>query len=590
MNAAGELVHDLPSVVTVPHSGWYGFCLQVQRGDPCVLDELQRQQDHASAEPFVVVDPSKSSTEDPPTAHDDDDCESPCCNAGGKEDGTQGQGTDSSTHSLELCVEAAVSSASPPSTDQTLAGGTASSYPLPFVHEGVELDQSLRIGKVVFLERDATVQVKHRMTTIGDAVRVKRGVVVLQWRLVPHHLAKDAAHQQASKEKEDKDDDAVERMFRQPKKKTLICAECRRGFVTLRDISTHLQSRHSQAVDGSAAIEAGITLVGSIRNVNDGTTMSTTTSSSIWTRPLTVVYNDDVMSVVVKPQGMPVMGSSPSLIRSDLLVPFLRMAPVAPECCRHSRKRPAAMASPSPPLCTAQRDGNDSAPSGGGGVGFVGVDKDGKRGALLRKPRPAHRLDSGTGGLLVIAKTLEAEAALKRSFANGQARKTYVALVIGKLLSHRHPKQEGECGVVDAPLSGKLCRTLFRTLHVVPSATFGFLTKVELRPETGRKHQLRRHMQLLGHSIVGDVRYITTHSVSYRSLPKHLFEADIGPYSRLCLWAGRVRLPHPTLRRHPAEVECSLPEPIQWLEFVLQYEREQMEVNSSTASDGLLST
>jgi 23S rRNA-/tRNA-specific pseudouridylate synthase len=585
MNAAGELVHDLSSVVTVPQSGWYGFCLQVQRGDPCVLGELQRrEQDHAPAEPFVVVDPSKSSTEDPPTAHDDDDCESPCCNAGGKEDGTQGQGTDSSTHSLELCVEA-VSSAPPPATDPTLADGTTSSYPLPFVHEGVELDQSLRIGKVVFLERDAAVQVKHRITSIGGAVRVESGVV--RWRLVPHHLAKDAAHQQANEGKEEnKDDDAVERMFRQPKKKTLICAECRRGFVTLRDISTHLQSRHSQGVDGSAAIEAGMVQAGSNRNSKDGAT--TTTSSSIWTRPLTVVYNDDVMSVVVKPQGMPVMGSSPSLIRSDLLVPLMRMAPVAPECCRRSRKRPAAMASPSPPLCTVQRDGKDSATWGGGGVGFVGVDKDGKRGALLRKPRPAHRLDSGTGGLLVIAKTLEAEAALKQSFANGQARKTYVAIVIGKLLSHRHPKQEEECGVVDAPLSGKPCRTLFRTLQVVPSASFGFLTKVELKPETGRKHQLRRHMQLLGHSIVGDLRYITVNAVSYRTLPKHLFEAGGGPYSRLCLWAARVRLPHPTLRRHPAEVECSLPEPIQWLEFVLQYEHEQMKVNSSTTRDGLL--
>jgi 23S rRNA-/tRNA-specific pseudouridylate synthase len=574
-------VHDLSSAVTVPHSGWYGFCLQVneQQGNPRVRKEECHRHSHKRKEP-CVVDPSKSLTEDPRTAHDDDDCESPRCDAGGKGDGTQVPGTDSSTHSLELCIEVAVSSASPQTTDPTLADRT-SSYPLPFVHEGVELDQSLRIGKVVFLERDATVQVKHRITSIGDAVRVERGVVALQWRLVPHHLAKDAAHRQSIEGKEE-DDDAAGRMFSQPKKKSLICAECRRGFVTLRDISTHLQSRHSQAVDGSAPFEAGMVHVASTRNGNDGTT--TITSSSIWTSPLTVVYNDDVMSVVVKPQGMPVMGSSPSLIRSDLLVPLLRMAPVAPECCRRSRKRPAAA------VGTAQRDDNDSAPSDGGGVGFVGVDKDGKRGALLRKPRPAHRLDSGTGGLLVIAKTLEAEAALKLSFANGQARKTYVAIVIGELLSQRHPKQEGECGVVDAPLSGKPCRTLFRTLHVVPSATFGFLTKVELRPETGRKHQLRRHMQLLGHSILGDLRYIAVNAVSYRSLPKHLFEADIGPYSRLCLWAARVRLPHPTLRRHPAEVECSLPEPIQWLEFVLQYEREQTEVNSSTASNGLVST
>jgi 23S rRNA-/tRNA-specific pseudouridylate synthase len=156
-----------------------------------------------------------------------------------------------------------------------------------------------------------------------------------------------------------------------------------------------------------------------------------------------------------------------------------------------------------------------------------------------------------------------------------------VAVVIGKLLSAQHSQQDGDCGVVDAPLSGKPCRTLFRTLHVVPSATFGFLTKVELRPETGRKHQLRRHMQLLGHSILGDLRYITVRSVSYRSLPTHLFEADTGPYSRLCLWAARVRLPHPTLRQHPAvEVDCSIPEPIQWLEFVLQHEHEQMEVVS----------
>jgi 23S rRNA-/tRNA-specific pseudouridylate synthase len=351
-----------------------------------------------------------------------------------------------------------------------------------------------------------------------------------------------------------------------------------------------------------------------------------------------VVHNDASVSVAIKPQGMPVMGASPSLIRSDLLLPLLRLGEVrnggavaaaagddtrrpppptsAAEPCpfSHKRKRPLAESASSEGECDRDTLRDLTAVQAGQ------QQRAPPPALLLRKPRPAHRLDSGTGGLLLVAKTASAEAALKRDLAEGRARKTYRAVVLGRL--RVVPPIEGGCppkpssraghgggvdddndaapyGVVDVPLSGKPSRTLYRPLEVVPSRFFGFVTVVELRPETGRRHQLRRHMQSLGHPILGDNRYCVVpaakvssfsseagdgHGVgdnetdlplptpTFRALPSDLTRPG-GPYSRLCLWAVRIVVPHPD-RPHEA-LDCSLPEPIRWLENVLRFERHQ---------------
>ena len=90
--------------------------------------------------------------------------------------------------------------------------------------------------------------------------------------------------------------------------------------------------------------------------------------------------------------------------------------------------------------------------------------------------RPVHRIDKGTGGLLVYARTNSAAVLLNQAFAARTVRKTYIALVCGKL--------EGE-GHVELPIRGKPARSEWMALSSVKSAASGWLTTVRLHPETG---------------------------------------------------------------------------------------------------------
>lgn len=116
----------------------------------------------------------------------------------------------------------------------------------------------------------------------------------------------------------------------------------------------------------------------------------------------------------------------------------------------------------------------------------------------LRRPRPCHRLDAPTGGLLVVAKTASALTALNRQFQERLVAKTYRALVVGRL--------DG-AGVVDAPLDGREATTGWRVVRHARALRCGWLTEVELAPRTGRTHQLRRHLAGLGHPVLGDATY-----------------------------------------------------------------------------------
>lgn len=122
-----------------------------------------------------------------------------------------------------------------------------------------------------------------------------------------------------------------------------------------------------------------------------------------------------------------------------------------------------------------------------------------------------HRLDCDTSGLLVLAHGKEMHRRLSIAFQERQVDKRYVALVDGAL--------EPETGTVDLPL---IVDWPNRPLHIVdfthgkPSQTHyrvvGYdaarhCSRVDLTPETGRTHQLRVHMQALGHPILGDSLY-----------------------------------------------------------------------------------
>ena len=125
-------------------------------------------------------------------------------------------------------------------------------------------------------------------------------------------------------------------------------------------------------------------------------------------------------------------------------------------------------------------------------------------------PQPAHRLDTDTAGCLALGRTKPSIASLNKLFADGLARKTYWAVLIGPPptesgvceapLHKISSRAEGWRMVVDA--AGQAARTEWCVL-----GRDGAWTAVELTPRTGRTHQLRVHMSHLGCPILGDARY-----------------------------------------------------------------------------------
>ena len=100
-----------------------------------------------------------------------------------------------------------------------------------------------------------------------------------------------------------------------------------------------------------------------------------------------------------------------------------------------------------------------------------------------------HRLDTGTSGVVVFARTSDAAASLSALFASRALRKTYLARVDGVIDAPL---------TIDSPIAGKPARTAVRPL------SNGL---VEALPETGRTHQIRIHLASIGHPVVGDRRY-----------------------------------------------------------------------------------
>jgi 23S rRNA pseudouridine1911/1915/1917 synthase len=119
-----------------------------------------------------------------------------------------------------------------------------------------------------------------------------------------------------------------------------------------------------------------------------------------------------------------------------------------------------------------------------------------------------HRLDRATSGVMICAKSTEALSWLQKQFAQRRTKKTYLAVVKGSM--------SPEAAIIDMPIErnpkapatfrvgeqGKPAKTTYRTL--VSGKTHSL---VELKPETGRTHQLRVHLAHQGHPIVGDTFY-----------------------------------------------------------------------------------
>ena len=132
-------------------------------------------------------------------------------------------------------------------------------------------------------------------------------------------------------------------------------------------------------------------------------------------------------------------------------------------------------------------------------------------GEQMDRPGIVHRLDKGTSGLLVVARTPAARDHLVGQLARRSVTREYVALVAGRM--------DSEEGVIDAPLGrsdidpsrirvqagGRTARTRYRveSRFTSPGAT----TLIRCHLETGRTHQIRVHLSSIGHPVVGDDRY-----------------------------------------------------------------------------------
>ena len=220
--------------------------------------------------------------------------------------------------------------------------------------------------------------------------------------------------------------------------------------------------------------------------------------------PIDVLYQDDQLAVVCKPSGMvvhPAAGNSDGTLVNALLYHLDEL-------------------------------------SGIGGEARPGI---------------VHRLDKDTSGLLLVAKTDFAHAALAQQLKDRSVERAYLAILLGT------PKQDE--GTVDAPIArhpvhrkkmavvggGKEAKTHWRILEHLDKACL-----IEARLDTGRTHQIRVHMASIGHPVLGDPLYA----------PKKSPEVAGGQL----LHAYKVGFVHPATGRHMLFVKPPPDEFLTWLD------------------------
>ena len=193
--------------------------------------------------------------------------------------------------------------------------------------------------------------------------------------------------------------------------------------------------------------------------------------------PLEILYEDENVTVVNKPQGMvthPACGNWTGTLVNALLYHWGREA------------------------VKAVKEGSDS--------------------EILQARRPGivHRLDKETSGIIITAKNRDSEEYLQKQFKDKSLQKEYICICCGKPKSRdgdirtqiiRDPKNRHRFKAVIDTDEGKFARTLYHCI-----ATYGNYSLMRIRIKTGRTHQIRVHMKYLGCPILGDSIYAHTDS------------------------------------------------------------------------------
>ena len=278
--------------------------------------------------------------------------------------------------------------------------------------------------------------------------------------------------------------------------------------------------------------------------------------------PLDIVYEDDALLVVNKPAGLVVHPGhghfSGTLINALAYHLNLGTRPMKQRFGSVTGSSAAANSSAANGSNAEAANSSAAAEEMPEGCRFNRGEADERMGVLV------HRIDMNTSGLLVVAKSEYAQIQLAKQFFHHTIERKYVALVWGNMESDsgtivgniaRDPNDRLRYRVVEDG-SGKHAVTHYRVLE-----RFGYVTLVECQLETGRTHQIRVHMNHIGHPLFNDDRYggdrirKGTLYTKYKQFIENCFEV----MPRHALHAKTLGFEHPITGKH-IFLESALPD------------------------------